>query len=117
ARLACHDWPGNVRELENLIERLSILCPEQRIGVHDLPAPFKPAGKTNGAPLPPACNLPTSMPTGAIDLKEHLGTIEKQLIRWALEQTEGTVASAARLLSLRRTTLVEKLRKYELQCP
>jgi len=117
ARLAHYDWPGNVRELENLVERLSILCPDQRIGVHDLPAPFKAADKTPRAPLPPGCMIPTSMPTGAIDLKEHLGTIEKQLIRWALEQTEGTVASAARLLSLRRTTLVEKLRKYELQCP
>src|SRR5690606_17014720 len=41
ARLACHDWPGNIRELANLVERLSILCPEQRIGLHDLPAPLR----------------------------------------------------------------------------
>jgi sigma-54 specific flagellar transcriptional regulator A len=57
--------------------------------------------------------LVTIPPTG-LDLREHLGNIEKQLIRSALEQTDGTVAHAARLLKLQRTTLVEKLRKYEL---
>jgi len=118
ARLACYDWPGNVRELANLVERLSILCPEQRIGVHELPPHLKAAARASGvASLPPECLLTSELPTGVIDLKEHLGTIEKQLIRWALDQAEGTVASAARLLGLRRTTLVEKLRKYELQCP
>ena len=56
----------------------------------------------------------TTIPATGLDLREHLGNIEKQLIRSALEQTDGTVAHAARLLRLQRTTLVEKLRKYEL---
>jgi sigma-54 dependent transcriptional regulator, flagellar regulatory protein len=56
----------------------------------------------------------TVLPRGGIDLKDHLSTIEIGLIRQALEEADGTVAEAARLLGMRRTTLVEKLRKYRL---
>jgi len=52
--------------------------------------------------------------SGGIDLKDHLSAIEIGLIRKALAQADGTVAGAARLLRIRRTTLVEKLRKYRL---
>jgi sigma-54 specific flagellar transcriptional regulator A len=54
------------------------------------------------------------LPSGGIDLKDHLNAIELGLIRQALEEADGTVAEAARLLRMRRTTLVEKLRKYRL---
>ncbi len=54
------------------------------------------------------------LPRGGIDLKDHLSAIEIGLIRRALEEADGTVAGAARLLRMRRTTLVEKLRKYRL---
>jgi sigma-54 dependent transcriptional regulator, flagellar regulatory protein len=52
--------------------------------------------------------------SGGIDLKDHLSAIEVGLIRKALKEADGTVAEAARLLKIRRTTLVEKLRKYRL---
>ena len=55
-----------------------------------------------------------ALPRGGIDLKDHLSAIELGLIRKALEESHGTVAGAARLLRMRRTTLVEKLRKYRL---
>ena len=55
-----------------------------------------------------------AMKSGGIDLKDHLSSIEIGLIRKALEEADGTVAGAARLLNIRRTTLVEKLRKYRL---
>jgi sigma-54 specific flagellar transcriptional regulator A len=54
------------------------------------------------------------LPRGGIDLKDHLSNIEVGLIRQALAEADGTVAEAARLLGMRRTTLVEKLRKYHL---
>jgi sigma-54 specific flagellar transcriptional regulator A len=54
------------------------------------------------------------LPRGGIDLKDHLCAIEIELIRSALVEADGTVAEAARLLRIRRTTLVEKLRKYRL---
>jgi sigma-54 specific flagellar transcriptional regulator A len=104
-----YPWPGNVRELQNLVERLSILCPGRRIEREDLPQAI--GERRRRAAQPPE----TFIPSDGLDLREHLGSIEKHLIRTALDQTDGTVAHAARLLKLRRTTLVEKLRKYDLQ--
>jgi sigma-54 dependent transcriptional regulator, flagellar regulatory protein len=54
------------------------------------------------------------LPDQGLDLRMHLYNIERTLIRQALERTDGTVAQAARLLQLRRTTLVEKLRKLDM---
>ena len=54
------------------------------------------------------------LPEEGIDLRAHLNEIERKLVTQALERSEGVVAHAARLLGLRRTTLVEKLRKLEL---
>jgi sigma-54 dependent transcriptional regulator, flagellar regulatory protein len=56
----------------------------------------------------------TALPTHGIDLRAHLAEIERRLIEQALKRTNATVAHAARLLGLRRTTLVEKLRKFGL---
>ena len=105
--LSAYSWPGNVRELQNLIERLAILYPNQTIDREQLPTPI---GERRRSAQPSL----TTIPKSGLDLREYLSTIEKQLIRSALDQTDGTVAHAARLLKLQRTTLVEKLRKYEL---
>ena len=105
--LAAYSWPGNVRELQNLLERLAILHPNQTIDRDQLPTPIGERRRN-------AQHTVATVPPTGLDLREHLGNIEKQLIRSALEQADGTVAHAARLLGLQRTTLVEKLRKYEL---
>ncbi len=60
----------------------------------------------------PATGSGTVLPPGGIDLRAHVSSIEESLIRQALERSNGVVAQAARLLQLRRTTLVEKLRKF-----
>jgi sigma-54 specific flagellar transcriptional regulator A len=138
--LGRHRWPGNVRELANLLERLAILFPAQCIGAADLPDRYRaPVGwlgsevRIDARPPPaeevavhveqePAPEpetvvyqmLDTALPRGGIDLKDHMSAIEIGLIRKALEEADGTVAGAARLLRIRRTTLVEKLRKYRL---
>ena len=57
----------------------------------------------------------TTLPEAGIDLRAHLLSIERALVQQALERTNGTVAHAARLLNLRRTTLVEKLRKLGIE--
>src|SRR5690606_14205829 len=54
------------------------------------------------------------LPPEGIDLRDHLYTIERDLIQQALNRAGGTVAHAARLLRLRRTTLVEKLCKFQM---
>src|SRR5690606_26134499 len=71
-------------------------------------APRKPAP----AAAPPPAAPPATLPEEGLDLREHMAGIELQLIREALERTQGVVAHAAQLLGLRRTTLVEKMRKY-----
>ena len=142
--LARNRWPGNVRELANLLERLAILFPAQSITAADLPDRYRnpamvgwlgsevsidarPAPEETAALPQPRLPEPepgvaeyemldtdASLPRGGIDLKDHMSAIEIGLIRKALEEADGTVAGAARLLRIRRTTLVEKLRKYRL---
>jgi sigma-54 specific flagellar transcriptional regulator A len=121
--LSQYAWPGNVRELANLVERLAILCPFDEVQLDDLPerllnqleepetvvAPAAAVAKTaDGLPV-------VDWQAGGIDLREFLAEQEAGLIRQALDVAEGVVAQAAKLLGLRRTTLVEKLRKYEIR--
>jgi sigma-54 specific flagellar transcriptional regulator A len=109
AALASYGWPGNIRELSNLVERLAILHPSGEISLADLPQKYRQAaaGNSNRNPeLLPAASGPPA------DLKAHLQSIEQTLIRQAMHEAQGVVATAARLLRMRRTTLVEKLGKY-----
>jgi sigma-54 specific flagellar transcriptional regulator A len=55
------------------------------------------------------------LPAEGLSLKERLADIERDLIQQALERTEGNVSQTARLLSLQRTTLIEKIQKYQLR--
>jgi sigma-54 specific flagellar transcriptional regulator A len=127
--LTHYGWPGNVRELANLIERLAILFPYGVVDVADLPEKFR-AGipvpevrlDDEGLPLvsapgdePDTVARVPRLPAEGIDLKRHLANMEQSLIRQALDESNGVVAHAAKKLSMRRTTLVEKLRKYGLQ--
>ncbi|MFZ5606182.1 MAG: sigma-54 dependent transcriptional regulator [Pseudomonadota bacterium] len=89
------------------------------VAVLPSPAPAaRPAATGIAAPEPPAPPDPStlsplvSLPAGGLDLRQHIAEIENELIRQALQQTGGVVAHAAPLLGLRRTTLLEKLRKY-----
>lgn len=119
--LCDHHWPGNVRELANLIERLVIMHPFGVVDVHDLPEKFR-EGKGEGLrslPMEVEVNYDPwavpRLPREGLDLKEHINNLEYNLIKQALEDASGIVAHAANRLKLRRTTLVEKMRKYGLQ--
>jgi len=125
--LAGYAWPGNVRELTNLVERMAVLHPGGQVCAEDLPARYR------GNPGNAALDTPqardhqkqadavtfectgSTLPEAGIDLREHIATIELAPIHSALERTQGVVAQAAQLLGLRRTTLVEKLRKYGIE--
>ena len=123
--LCQYRWPGNVRELSNLLERMVIMYPYGIVDVADLPAKFRPAGAASGDELPSlnfeqhmvsSADFQTSrLPREGIDLKEHISSMECSLIKQALDEAGGVVAHAAKRLKMRRTTLVEKLRKYGLQ--
>jgi sigma-54 specific flagellar transcriptional regulator A len=121
--LCQYNWPGNVRELANLIERLAILHPYGVVDAGDLPEKFqtdegempeKIAESLIGSPMT-SDDLDPRLPRDGLNLKEHLGHLEVNYIRQALTESGGVVAHAAKRLGMRRTTLVEKLRKYGLQ--
>ena len=128
ASLQHHAWKGNVRELANLVERLVIMYPSGVVGVSELPSKFRhleepdperyirETGPEVMADAEVGVSGPNcSLPAEGINLKMYLEELERQLIDQALEHCEGVVARAAERLQVRRTTLVEKMRKYGIQ--
>ena len=132
--LANYPWPGNVRELSNLLERLSILYPNSSVDSFQLPDKLRNKAKINGPEADEEINFLEQLqdsqpfeenqgamhvygqlPESGFDLKSYVADTEIHYIREALEASNGVVAQAAKLLGLRRTTLVEKLRKYGIQ--
>ncbi len=115
AALANYSWPGNVRELSNLVERVAILHPSGEIGLDDLPLKYRQCGGESPADEFNDTSLNLHMTLQGTDLKQHLQNVERDLIRKAMQESDNVVAQAARLLNMRRTTLAEKLGKYDLQ--
>jgi DNA-binding NtrC family response regulator len=104
-RLMAYSWPGNVRQLENAIERaMALVAGRQQIEVHDLPPEIQAEPEPTASPL-------LEFPDEGIDLPAYLSSIERDLIRRSLERTRGNRNRAAELLRIKRTTLVEKLKR------
>ena len=104
-RMMAYSWPGNIRQLENAIERaLALGRNRTQIDLPDLPLELQ---NTPAAGQPVAVVLPED----GLDMPAHIADIERQLIRRALDETGGNKQRAARLLGLKRTTLVEKTRR------
>ena len=125
--LCRYAWPGNLRELGNLVERLAIMYPMGIVGLDELPGRFQVNTETASEPADrqafPAAMQPEGrggldelavLPVDGIDLKEFLSDLERRLIRQALDDCGNVVARASDKLRVRRTTLVEKMRKYGL---
>ena len=133
--LQSYNWPGNVRELANVVERLCILYPGEVIDADQLLSKLKTVlphinakpiinsvaeGASNTDSIEMICDPDSvidslAIPDGGIDLKDVMTHMELHLIKLALERSGGVVARAAKLLNLGRTTLVEKLRKYDVE--
>ncbi len=99
-----YDWPGNVRELENLVERLVVLSEDGFVQVDHLPPNIRSFISEKKIPRP-------SLTEEGIDLNKAVEEFEYRLIDEALRRTKGNKQAAARLLGLKRTTLVAKLRR------
>jgi sigma-54 specific flagellar transcriptional regulator A len=118
-------WPGNVRELANLIERLAVIKPNGVVTVRDLPWPIvERQEQAAEGPEVLSSNLTSvsggvhvNLPSGGLDLKQYLAKIEQDMIHQALLESDGVVQRAAELLGVGRTTLVEKIRRYEITTP
>ena len=138
-----HAWPGNIRELANLVERMVIMFPDKVVDVPDLPAKYRYieveayepeypeelmerdafndifstgfSDYDDEEPEVPATTVDSGLlPDEGIELKEYLAELEISLISQALERYDYVVARAAEILGVRRTTLVEKMKKYNL---
>jgi transcriptional regulator with PAS, ATPase and Fis domain len=105
--LMAYSWPGNVRQLENAIERAVALSGGRtQIETSDLTPEIQQASESAVSP-------DVNLPEDGIDFEHYVSGVERELIRRALEKTGGNKGQASRLLNLKRTTLVEKLKRLE----
>ena len=106
-RLMAFRWPGNVRQLENAIERaVAFAGGRSQIDTGDLPAEIQEAEE-------PALAATLALPEEGLDLEAFIARVERELIQRSLERTGGNKGQAARLLNVKRTTLVEKIKRLE----
>jgi transcriptional regulator with PAS, ATPase and Fis domain len=104
--LMAYPWPGNVRQLENAMERaVALSAGRQQIEAVDLPAEVHLEPASTQTPF-------VELPDDGLDLPAYLGAIERDLIQRCLDRTGGNRNRAAELLRIKRTTLVEKLKRF-----
>jgi DNA-binding NtrC family response regulator len=108
--LKAYDWPGNVRELQNLIQRLCILHNEPTVNINALPEKFKNLG-LHGKDSLIDSEKHTSNP---LDFNSMTTDFENRLILHALEKTRWNKKEAAKMLNMKRTTFLEKIKKRNL---
>jgi DNA-binding NtrC family response regulator len=105
--LMAYPWPGNVRQIENAIERaVALSLGRPQIDISDLPVEIQQAAAPPQVPE-------LAFPDDGLDFDAYVRGIERELIRRSLERTRGNKGRAARLLNLKRTTLVEKLKRLD----
>jgi len=106
--LSNYEWPGNVRELENLVERLVIIKGSGVVTFQDLPEKYRGgrASAVQGEQM--------TLPESGFCLNSAVEEFENRLILQALQKSGGNKKEAAELLNLKRTTLIEKLKKKKL---
>ena len=108
-RLMAFQWPGNVRQLENAVERaVAFAAGRSQIDVGDLPIEVQQAQETAASSV-----SAVALPDDGVDLDAFVASVERELIQRSLERTNGNKGQAAKLLNLKRTTLVEKLKRLE----
>jgi DNA-binding NtrC family response regulator len=106
-QLMAFRWPGNVRQLENAVERaVAFIGGRAHIDAADLPAEIQEAEE-------PALSASLALPDEGLDLDAFVNRVERELIQRSLERTGGNKGQAAKLLNIKRTTLVEKIKRLE----
>jgi DNA-binding NtrC family response regulator len=106
-RLMAYPWPGNVRQLENAVERaLAFSHGRSQIDVQDLAPELQ-------SEAPAVDSGEVWFPDDGLDFERYIDNVELSLIRRSLERTRGNKRQAAKLLNLKRTTLIEKLKRLQ----
>ena len=103
-----YSWPGNIRELENMMERLMVLKEGGTITPQDLPLKLFQNKKAN-------LFQNIFIPENGIDFKETVDNFENTILASVLKRTQGNRNHAAKLLKLKRTTLIEKLKRKNIK--
>ena len=103
--LETYHWPGNVRELENMIERVVVLVPEQKITVDDLPADIRKSNKSK----PPAERI------AACNYHDSVNMMRKNILVNALKEADGNQAKAAKLLGIQPSYLSKLIKDFDLK--
>ncbi|MCP4152721.1 MAG: sigma-54-dependent Fis family transcriptional regulator [bacterium] len=108
--LQAYSWPGNIRQLENIIERMVVLNPDSDIFMpKDVPVEVKPnLPKEEHSEI-----VPEEIPDEGLSLTEAVRNVERKLILKSLEKTSWNKQKAAELLKVKRTTLIEKIKKMQ----
>lgn len=107
--LSSYSWPGNIRELENLVERLSVMVETDVVVPFDLPEYI------SSQPIAVNSTSVSGVFQNGIGFNEAVEEYQRSLILYALEQTHWVKARAAELLKMNRTTLVEKIKKMNIE--
>jgi len=108
--MVSHPWRGNVRELRNLVERIVVLKDGEPLVPEDLPPKMRMVEGEEG-------RRPEAAADSGISFQTAVSEFEKNLILNALEKTSWVKNRAADLLKIKRTTLVEKIKRYSLEKP
>ena len=106
-----YNWPGNVRELHNVVERLMIMVPDERISSRDLS--FLDQGLAPGDGVPPE----GAGAAGATTLHKARDRFEAEYIRRALVDQQGNISRTADLLGIERSNLYRKMRGFGITPP
>ena len=114
-----YDWPGNVRELENLTQHMAVLFGGKKVTLADLPEKLRPqTGKTYLSQPRTELLAPSDQEiiwqNGSVDFNILTDDFERKLILKALTLSKGNKKRAAKLLNLKRTTLLEKIKKKDI---
>jgi transcriptional regulator with GAF, ATPase, and Fis domain len=112
--LSTYDWPGNIRELENEVKRAIVLASGESIQVDDLSDGIREGALLTGVARDEESPVPAGPGRGRQKLKERVATLETQMIRDALTQTDGDRRKAAKLLGLSHQGLINKVKRYGL---
>ena len=106
-QLMAYAWPGNIRQLENVIERtLAFSQGRTQIEAADLPPEIQAA-------VDPGLSVRVAFPDDGLDFERYVHDVERELIRQALGRADGNKRLAADLLHLKRTTLLEKMKRLQ----
>lgn len=108
--LSSREWKGNIRELKNIISRMLIFADSENLGMEDIPEELRAEVRT----FPVKSVAGTDATHFVVPRVLPLDDVEREYLRFVLQKTRSNKAEAAKLLGMKRTTLIMRLKKLGL---